>query len=98
MGLLGYYTVKMKGQRIVLRPIRGKKLLKLDETLNTVAYVAYRKGCNGAKLGSVEFRVRWFQVDCQGNITVDRSMTAANLRIVGVIYMDIPQSFNMIIL
>lgn len=60
----------------------------MDETLNTVAYVAYRKGCYGDKLGSVEFRVRWFQVDCQENTIVDHGMTAANLRIAGVIYMD----------
>jgi len=73
---------------IVLRPIREKKLLEVDERLNTTAYFAYRKGCNGAKLGSVEFRVRWFQVDCQENTAVDHGMTAANLRVADVIYMD----------
>jgi hypothetical protein len=86
--MLGYYTIKMKGQTITLRPIREKKLLKVDETLNTFTYVACHKGCNNAKLGSVEFRVKWFQVDYQENTTVDRSMTAANLGIVGVIYMN----------
>jgi len=73
---------------ITLRPILEKKLLKVDETLNTVAYVECHKGCNSAKLGSVVFRVKWFQVDYQQNITVDRGMTAANLRIDDVIYMD----------
>jgi hypothetical protein len=56
--MLGYYILKMQGQTIVLRPIREKKLQKVDETLNKVAYVSNRKGCNSAKLGSVEFRVR----------------------------------------
>jgi hypothetical protein len=67
--MLDYYTIKMKGKTITLRSIREKKLLKVDETLYTVAYVAYHKGYNGAKMGSVEFRVRWFQVDYQENTT-----------------------------
>lgn len=86
--MLGYYILKMQGQTIVLRPFREKKLQKVDETLNKVAYVSNRKGCNSAKLGSVEFRVRWFQVDCQENTTVGHGMTAANPRIAGVIYVD----------
>lgn len=65
MEILCYYTIKMKGKTIKLRPILEKKLLKMNETLNTVAYVAYHKGCNRSKLGSFEFRVRWFQKDYQ---------------------------------
>jgi hypothetical protein len=86
--MLGYYNIKIKGQIITLRPISQKKLLKVDETINTFAYVACHKGRNSAKLGSVEFRVKWFQGDYQENITVDCGMTAANLEIAGVIYMD----------
>ena len=86
--MLGYYTIKMKGQTITLRPVHEKKLLKVDETLNTVAYVAYHKGCNDSKLGSVEFRVRWFQVDYHENTTVDRGITTANLGFAGLIYVD----------
>jgi hypothetical protein len=78
----------MKGETITLRPIREKKHLKVDETLNTVAYVEYHKGCNGSKLGSVEFLLRWFQENYQENTTVDRGMTAAELWIAGVIYTD----------
>jgi hypothetical protein len=86
----------MNGERITLRHIREKRLLKVDEMLNTVAYVEYHKGCNGSKLGSVEFLLKWFQEDYQENTTVDRGMTAAKLRNAGVIYTDILQSLNMI--
>jgi hypothetical protein len=86
--MLGYDTNNMKGQTITLRSIHEKKLLKVDETLNTVAYVECHKGCNSPKLGRVIFRVKWFQMDYQQNITVDRGITAANLRIASVIYVD----------